>query len=390
MIFFFLLLAIGIILPSDGAHGLFAPKSLAFLLAAGGTLAHLLLHPRLNASQQRLLAFLFASLLFLLTWALIGSPNGPLALDQFKVFFITLSFIGMALYYLQEGVLTFPRLLKFALMANFFYSSLKITLALLHALHIFNLLALMEKLGIRFMSMHILGDVGRLQTSVDILTPFLLYFLLTSDSWGLHLSRTFKRLYIPFAWLSVALSFSRFLLFCALMAHVAYWFTETKKGLALSLLKFSLILLCLIPIAGPERLYNVIEKRFLSDESSRSDAIRAEQIEALTDTFTTTPYLGQGLGGYAKTVVRDPTLKYSYEVQWVAFLMQFGLLGLPLLLFPPFLLTLNLFPLTRLKASLFALFALWLASGLMNPFLISLASGILYALFWGALKSRSD
>ena len=38
-----------------------------------------------------------------------------------------------------------------------------------------------------------------------------------------------------------------------------------------------------------------------------------------------TPILGRGLGGYVENLVRDGIIQYSYEVQWVAFLMQFGL-----------------------------------------------------------------
>jgi hypothetical protein len=383
---FLCLLVIGVMLPSDGAHGLFSAKSLAFCGAVFSFAASLLFHPILKPESQRLMAFVLLSLLFLALWTLFGVESGALALDQFKVFIITLGFLGMGAYYMHEGRLTFATLLKVVILANFSYSLLKITLGALQALQVINALALMEKLGFRFMSMQIMGNLGRLQTSVDILTPFILYFVLSSESWGLFLSRGFKRLFTFLAWISIAFSFSRFLLACALAAHVAFWFCESRKALFLSLFKASCLLFCLIPLIGPERLYQVVERRFFSDESSRSDIIRKEQIEALVESFYEAPYLGKGMGGFSKEVVRDPLLKYSYEVQWVAFLMQFGILGLLTLLVPPLLLLTKilLLPSSRLKASLFALFCLWLISGFTNPFLISLASGILYTLFYGA------
>lgn len=97
------------------------------------------------------------------------------------------------------------------------------------------------------------------------------------------------------------------------------------------------------------------------------------------------------MGGYTEKGLRDKELKFSYEVQWMAFLMQFGLLGLFLiLLFLAYLAYLILRPpVTIERLSLFALYLLWLAAGLTNPFLVSLPSGILYTFFLGASNKAS-
>jgi len=89
------------------------------------------------------------------------------------------------------------------------------------------------------------------------------------------------------------------------------------------------------------------------------------------------------MGGYAESYVRDTKVRHSYEVQWVAFLMQFGLIGMLFLLLPLCFVCWKFCkpPFTIAKLSFFFLFILWLLSGFTNPFLISLTSGIIYSIF---------
>ena len=387
-----LLITVGVTVPSSGDHGLLAPKTLAFLLVAAVGAFYLLLNRRFSGGTQKLLSFFLLFLLFLGTWLILGFNNEEQAVGQFKVFMITLFVTVVTLFALEERLIAFSTLLKVVIFSNFTYSVIKVFLALLHTLGLFDLLGLMQGLGIRFMSMEIIGNLGRLQTSVDILTPFVLFFVLTDKAWGLFLPRLFKSSFVVFAWLSVALSFSRFLLVCALLAHVAFWFTENRKPLFISLSKFLVILCCLVGFVGPERVLAVIEKRFYSSNSLHSDEVRENQVNELMLGFNENPYLGKGMGGWAEKAVRDYKLKFTYEVQWVSFLMQFGLFGLLGLLLPLFLILARLLilPISRLQISLLAMFLLWLIAGFTNPFLISLTSGIVYALFYGAAKRQSD
>ena len=55
---------------------------------------------------------------------------------------------------------------------------------------------LLDLVGIRYMSMAMLqGNLSRLQTSVDIITPFLLLFVLQAKRLNLGLSKRFIYLY---------------------------------------------------------------------------------------------------------------------------------------------------------------------------------------------------
>jgi hypothetical protein len=108
-----------------------------------------------------------------------------------------------------------------------------------------------------------------------------------------------------------------------------------------------------------------------------------QQIQALYREFDQAPLLGKGLGAYAVDNIRDFQLKHYYEVQWMAFLMQFGLLGVLLLMIPLGMVSYRycLAPFSMQKLSFLLMFFLWIFSGFTNPFLLSLTSGIVYTLF---------
>jgi hypothetical protein len=143
-------------------------------------------------------------------------------------------------------------------------------------------------------------------------------------------------------------------------------------------------IVCLLVLAaGPSRVYKVIELRFFSEQSSKSDETRNSQVKSLIKEFEEVPFLGKGLGGHTEEGIRDNKLKHSYEVQWVAFLMQFGIIGISLIISALLLILWPMAspPFTVEKGSLLCMFLLWVLAGFTNPFLISLTSGLIYAIF---------
>lgn len=383
---FLILVAIGTFFPSDGTQGLLNPKSWVFLCTVLAFIFDFISKRLFSVVDQLLIvcALLFFGVLFF--FSLIGIENGFDLLGQAKLFIIT-AFVPLSLAYLMDGKkLSFSTFVKTAIYTNFFYSLTKISLVLLHFLKVINLIDLMQKVGLRYMSMGIIGDIGRMQTSVDVLTPFYLYFVLSASLWGVHFSKGFTRLYLIISWLSIGFSFSRVFIFCGLMAHLMVWITKREKPFFISCIQALLISGLLIVSAGPEKVYKVFERRFLSEDSSRSDSIRERQITALIEDFEEQPFLGKGMGGHSEIMIRDRNIKYSYEVQWVAFLMQFGLVGI--FIIGSFLLLFTYIilkpPIDLPHLGLFGMFLLWLGAGFTNPFLISLPSGIIYAFFLGA------
>lgn len=384
---YLLMLCTGLVLPSDGNHGFFAPKSLAFFGAAFSFLFYLIGHRSYLRSQLKATAIIFFSIAFLFFWYVVGIEQDPLRpsgqLDQFKVFLITL-FVPFVTYYIvKQKLITSQRIIRVVIYANFFYCSSKILLMLLHVLGVINIWVVMQKTGLRYMSMEIFGSVGRIQTSVDIVTPFIVYFVLQSERLGIVFSKKFKCAFFVVSLLSNFLSFSRFLLFVYLISIFFYWMTiKLTHMIKIAIVAFMALLVGIV-IVTPEKAMQVVEKRLFSKDNYYSDLTRHDQISALMEGCREDPFLGKGLGGYNPNCIRDHLLPHAYEVQWVAFLMQFGVIGLILLLVPIGIVSFRLIepPLTMTKITFFLLFGLWLLSGFTNPFLISLTSGIVYAIF---------
>ncbi len=389
---YYALIIVGLMMPSDGSHGLKNPKSLTFLLTAAFVWSYFLIKHKMSLRQFKLICFMACALSFLLLWFFIGkigdldSISSPF--DQMKLFIITLCFTVMTIYFVDEGLITSQKVIKTAIWANLAYSSFKITLVLLHLFGVLNMWKIIEGLGIRFMSMSMVGAISRLQTSVDIVTPFLIYFVLQSDRLKLGFKTSFKIFYLLISIASILLSFSRYLLGVAFVVFFLYWMTLNLPKMFKGVLLFILALTAIVFAIGGHRVSEMIERRIYSHDNYMSDYIRKIQTEAMMSEFDLNPFLGNGLGGYAKEVIRDNGLPYNYEVQWVSFLMQFGLIGFLLLLIPLGILS-SRFIMTsfsRTKWGFFGVFLLWLLSGFTNPFLISFASGVMYSLFFLAAE----
>ena len=117
----------------------------------------------------------------------------------------------------------------------------------------------------------------------------------------------------------------QFFLACTAISGVAFLLTVSPELCATSVV-LGLITLSILALAviGPDNVAEMIEKRFFSNETAVSDQTRIIQIKALMREYDQFPLLGKGLGGYTKESIRDEKLMHSYEVQWAAFLMQFG------------------------------------------------------------------
>lgn len=387
---YFILIIAGLIIPSDGSHGIINIKALAYVATVCSVGCYAVMVKKANTSQLNMVCFLLGSLLFLLVWLSISMlrDTTPLnsAWDQFKIFWLTISFVIISSYLFKENLISFEKLLKIAIYANFAYSLAKVVMVILLVLGFFDMLGTMAQWGFRFMSMDITGKIPRFQTSMDIATPFLLFFFLKGDRFGITWSKKFRVFYLLISWCAILLSFSRFLAFVGIISLLLHAFSE-RNSLSVLMRSFAIFLFCVligVTWIGVDQSYAIIEKRLYSKANYTSDLVRQQQISALLEEYEEAPFIGKGLGSYAPKMIRDKQLRYSYEVQWIAFLMQFGVVGIACFLAALGLVAIKILsvPWTRQKIALFALFLVWLASGFTNPFLISLSSGIMYTLFF--------
>lgn len=385
---YFLMLIIGLTVPSIAYHGFFNPKSLAFLSTIGSIALYLLLRQQFKINQLKALLFLLLSITFLLLWLLIGAMNDSstlsVRLDQLKLFIITITVPIVTFYLLNEKKISTDAVFKTIIYSNLAYCTLKLAAVFLHILGVIDIWDILETFGFRVMKMSIFGVLQRLQSSLDISTPFILLFVLQSEQLGFHLSRRLKAFYIAVSLLSNLLAFSRFLLFVYAVSFSLYLMTLSLPRIAKGILLACIALATCIGIIGEENVRTSIHQRFFSQANTFSDRTRIDQYNALMNEHDKAPYLGKGLGSFSSELIRDNDLKHSYEVQWIAFLMQFGIFGIILLLIPLGMIAFRFlqYPLTRINLSFLCLFFLWVLSGFTNPFLISLQSGIMYTLFF--------
>lgn len=393
------LLFVGLTIPSDGQHGILNPKSLAFVLSAVSIALSQIYQGKMTVRQWNLTAFFSLALVFLITWLILGMAQGEtpfnLAFDQLKVFVITLSVPIMTAFLIEDNFLTPNQFYRAVIYSSFIYIAIKCLLVTLHLLGVINIWSLINFAGFRAMNMSITEGLNRLQTSSDVFTPFLVFFVLQADRLKVSLPSIFRLSYLFLAFLSTLLSFSRYLIAIYMICFVLYWFTINAKKTILNLLLALTFLGAGLYFVGPAKVQKIVELRVFSTNTYISDAIRKSQVRALFDEIEEAPLLGHGLGAYAKANIRDSKLKYSYEVQWVALLMQFGIIGLTIFILPLIYMGYQILnaPPSTTRIAFFILFLLWILSGLTNPFLLSLASGILYTCFYmlpEALNSSCD
>lgn len=385
---YFLLLIAGLTVPSDGSHGFFSIKSLSFIGSVLTISGYALMVKRLTTGEWKIVCFMMGSIVFLIAWMTIGLFYGETPLnsswEHFKIMWLTISVVAITVYLIYEKLVSLPSLFKTVIVINFIYSLTKVGLVFLHLFGMINLWAIVDSLGIRFMSMDIFGTLPRFQTSIDIVTPFLLFFFLQSRQFGITWSKMFKTIYLAITPFAIFLSFSRFLILITFVVFFLHILTLKSSSILRIVPILFAVFAIVIGMIGVEGIYSIIERRFFSSETFISDLGRKDQIDALMGEFSIYPILGKGLGGYAPESIRDTQLLYSYEVQWVAALMQFGLVGLCFLLAAVGVIGMKFLsqPLTKQKLAFFILFLSWLASGFTNPFLLSLTSGIIYSLFF--------
>lgn len=387
LFFFYALLVIGLVLPSTGSHGVLHPKTFGFLFLLSSLPFYFLLKGNLLWSQLQtvLLSLCFLLFLFFSVTLRLGLDSDHLvyALDQCKLFIITFGVVVSAFLLYQEKTVRFSTFLQTLVYANCFYSLGKLVLTALFLLKMITMKQFIDMTGIRVMEMKMFGDLSRFQTSLDIITPFLLFFLLERKLYQTWFPKGFVPFYLCISFFSCVLSFSRVFLFFFFLAILFHLAASSLDRFLRGLLLLSLLLVGMGVYLGQEKVEQMVYTRLFSKENNLSDEIRREQQEALLDEFTEHTFVGKGMGSFAKEVQRDDKLPYSYEVQWLSFLLQFGTLGLVFFVFLLFLLVYPLFflPLHAHQVALLTFFSGFVFSGFTNPFVISLTSGIIYALF---------
>jgi O-antigen ligase len=234
------------------------------------------------------------------------------------------------------------------------------------------------------------GDtfITRLQIPMDSLVPFMLYFI-TKDMILGRGGNTAKVVFLLLV-ISLALTLSRSfwaqgILFIGLAILLEAKFSKILKISVLSAI-FIGIIMFLTPLG--DVIFALIDSRLNNqDSNASSDQERDFQNNALLNAISSHPLFGHGMGYYIPNALRSITTPYLYESQTLSIIMDFGIIGVSVLLLI-FLSTcisnaLNVNGKNRVKNLIMPLvcFSIWLLSGSVNPFLFGASGGIIIFFF---------
>ncbi len=146
---------------------------------------------------------------------------------------------------------------------------------------------------------------------------------------------------------------------------------------------------------GNGYLMSLLVTRFSGKQVSYSDSIRALQARFLWKGIKDNFLFGQGLGAYSKEYVRSSISPASYELEYLSFLFQFGIIGFSLIIVPilysSFKETVGNTTDRSMRLLVLFNFLIWAGKPLFNPQFLSSSSGaVVSALCLLASYSKSQ
>jgi hypothetical protein len=355
------------------AFGLFACSFLLYALTSRNIFAR---------SDVLLLTTVLAALSF---WSLIGILNGES--ETIQIFYqlrdlaSAILIAWLCIFAVRRGLIQAERLILVIVVGMFAVATIKVLLvASSFFLDIYPVQAIEYVFGegstvggaIEF-------NLVRLSFSADILGAVAIFAVLAPSISGVKFRRAAKFAVCLMIVLGCGfLAYSRYLWFfytaCVFLALIV---ERNWKLMAVILL--SGVVLC-IPFY--DAVSTIFTARFLSEGTEVSDSGRVEQANALLDEIKIRPFLGKGVGAHTNAHISNGIYLYGYEMQWLAFLMQFGVLGeLGILLLVAVSTRDLLRAKHRAKFWIILLFALWLFASWTNPYLTSSFAGAVFGLF---------
>lgn len=128
--------------------------------------------------------------------------------------------------------------------------------------------------------------------------------------------------------------------------------------------------------------YNSIVERFshASAAVENSDFIRIEQYQYLVSGISDRILLGHGLASYIPFYLRDHVIMYKYELEYLSYIYQFGIIGFILLIgsliYIFYRIIFNIIKCRKLKLFILLNFLFWGIRPLVNPHFLSSNSGM--------------
>lgn len=381
---FIVYMAISLVLPS----GLVGPLNIKFIVLF--IFLTLFISTRPTFSKKMLISSLliFSACIFWFFLGVVNSGSLAMPLSQFKAIMITFLFPLIAFHLLSKNLITPVKIYKVILYSMVFISIAKVFLLVYSAvtgLGFIDITFLVAKyFHTQIMTMKISPFIYRFQLPADLAAPLALFILLIGNRLNIDLkiNSIMKIAYTMLIIFSIFISYSRYVWAMTILV-VIIAFMRSRKIRNYSLL---IMLIFLLSAIFYHPYLHSLTERFFSHAVTVSDNIRIHELPYLLRYFESSPIFGHGLGAYVPSLIRDPHNKYSYEIQWVALLMQIGIVGVAAVCIA---LSLIVYPfvccgINKTKLALLILLALWLSASFFNPYLTSSAAGVIFSFFVAA------
>lgn len=297
---------------------------------------------------------------------------------------------------LQWKILTASSILRAIFIGHFGYLMIKISALLaarimgLEAEQIADIASMLVP-GATVHGFHDNEGFVRIFLGNDAITPFVLALYLASVHRGIIPRPIWGDLFMVLNLIGAALTFTRFvwlsLLFVFVVFFIAYKPRVTRYQLIRALATGILSLFVIIFIVGVDEAGSVSSVQGMTSERlGDKDSIGEKrlQVSLMWEAFSGSPLAGTGVGSNLEGYDRPDALPFQYEVQWLALLMQLGIVGfLPLVLIA----STPLWPMLEfgwqasLKRDFLFLglsYGLWLLGAFTNPYLFILNSVLVY------------
>lgn len=283
----------------------------------------------INKESVYIILFL---LVFLLFWGCLGFINGyqKTVFQQAIKIITAIGIFEIFSFLLINDIISLDRMKKIINIMFFISIIFKLLLEGLYIFNIYDAKQLVDLIEYVFkmevMPMQIAdGILLRIGLIIDVLPLSIFPFLLINSS------RKRKIIIILGVLLCVIINYSRVYIIQFIILMLIYLLNEININKIKNV--FFAICIGLIFIITNNIWGEIINDRFVGENIEYSDVARMEQIITFSQEIPNDFLLGRGLGSYTETNIRSEEMPFLYEVEWIALLYQFGILGITLILY---------------------------------------------------------
>lgn len=380
-----LLIFFSILLPSGSIYGVNVKLIIsitAFLLAAVYFLK--------EGIERKFLYGIIGAITFLLLYTLVALNNGidyKDILSHGTAISSLLLLIFLPTFAISKRITSQEEIIKIIFISLLIFSLFKFSISTAIWLGqdpVQVRLMLESVFGVSFIGLDT-GSFYRVHWPADYLLPPALYFLLQNKQPHYPFGELQKKIYLIAFILAVMVAYSRLLYVFSLTA-IALSFILAHKGSNKKIITIFLLLpIILIYFLYSENnvITDFISLRYSGEFAKSSDATRDAMLDALLQSFYTNYFLGRGLGAGTIGYSNIESLPWYFELQWLSFAMQFGIVGFLSLLalaLTPAVLSIRKNK-RKYNVGLLIIYSFWLMVGVFNGFMLTSAGGVIFLLF---------